>query len=75
MSTDDPKFSAALEKLKPNEVEQKAAAAMHWALTVPSQTFSNVSQAARLGSALTWVQDGVTEKELLKMTNSLVPGT
>ena len=49
--------------------------AMHWALTVPSQTFSNVSQAARLGSALTWVQDGVTEKELLKMTNSLVPGT
>lgn len=48
---------------------------MSWALTKPSESYSQIDQANKLGVALTWVKDGVTEKELMRMTRSVVPGT
>lgn len=71
----DPKYTAALQNLIPGEIKQKAAAALHWALTKPSENYSQIDQAFKLGTALTWVENGLTEKELLKMTKSVVPGT
>lgn len=64
-----------MKKITPSEAKQKIAKIASWALNKPSESYSNIDQAYKLGFATKMVDQGLTEKELMTMTNSMVPGT